>query len=99
MAFDCCQNFDLAEYPENEEVDFVQNLLKPASDACPTGDQEIVGLIPTGSGNILSWIDHEIFFMVILFLPLFQERQLSIKIYLDIWNLVIWILNFLNVAQ
>ena len=55
MAFDCCQNFDLAEYPENEEMDFVQNLLKPASDACPTGDQEIVGLIPTGSGNILSW--------------------------------------------
>ena len=24
-------------------------------DAHPTGDQEVVGLIPTGSGNILSW--------------------------------------------
>ena len=30
---------------------------KPASvaqsDACPTGDQEVMGLIPDGSGNIL----------------------------------------------
>ena len=25
------------------------------SDTCPTGDQKVLGLIPTGSGNILSW--------------------------------------------
>ena len=25
------------------------------SDACPTGDQEVAGLIPAGSGNIIPW--------------------------------------------
>ena len=28
------------------------------SDACLTGDQEVVDSIPTGSGNILSWRLH-----------------------------------------
>ena len=27
----------------------------PKSDACPTGDQEVMGSIPAASGNILSW--------------------------------------------
>ena len=35
-------------------------------DVPPTGDQEVVGLIPHGVGNILSWrFDHEIFSAVI----------------------------------
>ena len=25
------------------------------SDVCPTGDQEVTGLMTSGSGNILSW--------------------------------------------
>ena len=32
----------------------------------PTGDQEVVGSTPAEVGTILSWIDHEIFSMVIL---------------------------------
>ena len=40
----------------------------------PTGDQEIAGLIPTYSSNILFVeMDHEIFSMVILSLLLIQE--------------------------
>ena len=31
------------------------------SDVRPTGDQDVTGSIPAGSGNILSHIDHEIF--------------------------------------
>ena len=59
-------------------------------DTHPTGDQEVAGLIPAGSGNILLWrlfmkyfqrvsFVHEIFSTVILFLPLFQEGQLSVS--------------------
>ena len=44
------------------------------SDARPTADQEVAGSTPTESGNI----DHEIFYTVILSLPLFQEGQLSV---------------------
>ena len=35
------------------------------------------GFNPAEDGNILSWIDHEIFSTVILSLPLIQEGQLS----------------------
>ena len=50
------------EYPQciflhNELQDFMGQF-----DACPTGDQEVEGLIPVGSGNMFSWIDLEIFF-------------------------------------
>ena len=45
----------------------------------PTGDQEVAGSTPAEVGNILSWSDHEIFFMVILSLPLIQEGQLSVS--------------------
>ena len=45
----------------------------------PTGDQEVTGSTPTEVGNILSWIDHEIFSMVILSLPLIQEGQMSVS--------------------
>ena len=48
-------------------------------DACPTGDQEVVGSIPAGSDNILSWRLIEIFSKVILSLPLIQEGQLSVS--------------------
>ena len=44
------------------------------SDARPTGDEEAAGSIPAGSGNSLSWIDHEIFSVVIFSLPLIQEE-------------------------
>ena len=45
-----------------------------------TGDQDVTGLIPTGSGNILFVeIDHEIFSVVILSLPLIQEGHLSVS--------------------
>ena len=45
-----------------------------------TGDQEIVGSIPSGSGNILFVeIDLEIFSMIILSLLLIQEGQFSVS--------------------
>ena len=47
------------------------------SNAPQTGDQEIVGLIPAGSGFSLEEIDHEIFSMVILSLQLLQEVHVS----------------------
>ena len=48
-------------------------------DARPTGDQEVVGSTPAGSGNILSWrFDHGIFSTVFRSLPLIQEGQLSV---------------------
>ena len=61
-----------------------RNHLLPASvaqlDACPTGDQEVAGSTLCWDSNILSWrFDHEIFFMVILSLPLVQEGQLSVS--------------------
>ena len=43
------------------------------------GDQEVVGLTPPGQQHSLVEIDHEIFSMVILSLPLIQERQLSVS--------------------
>ena len=36
------------------------------SDVRPTGDQDVTGSIPAGSGNILLHIDHEIFSTAIL---------------------------------
>ena len=45
----------------------------------PTGDQEVAGSTPAEDGNILSWIDHEIFSTVILSLSLIQEGQLSVS--------------------
>ena len=51
-------------------------------DAPATVNQEVAGKIPTGSGSILSSImeiDHEIFSMIILFLPLIQEWHLSVS--------------------
>ena len=45
-------------------------MIKQASvaqlDACPTGDQEVVSLTPTGPATFLLEMDHEIFSMVIL---------------------------------
>ena len=49
-------------------------------DASPTGDQEVVGLIPCPIGNILSLrFDQEIFSTVIPSLSQIQERQLSVS--------------------
>ena len=47
--------------------------------ACSTVDQEVVGLIPTMSGNILLEIDLEVFSTVILYLSVIQEGQLSVS--------------------
>ena len=44
------------------------------SDARPTGDQNVAGSIPAGSGNIFFVeFDHKIFSMVNLFLLLIRE--------------------------
>ena len=50
------------------------------SDTRPTGDQEVAGSIPDGTGNILSrrFIMSVIFSTVLLSLPLIQEGQLSV---------------------
>ena len=49
-------------------------------DAPPTGDQDVVGLIPTRSGNTLYIdIDRKIFSAVILSLLLIQEEQLLVS--------------------
>ena len=48
-------------------------------DACPTRDQEVVGLTPLGRQNSFMEIDHEIFSTVILSLLLIQEGQLSVS--------------------
>ena len=45
------------------------------SDEHQTGDQEVAGLIPAGSRNILLWK----FSMVILSLQLIQDGQLSVS--------------------
>ena len=43
-------------------------------DARLTGDQEVAGRTPHRVSNILLWrFDHEIFSMVIFYLPLIQE--------------------------
>ena len=44
----------------------------------PNGDQEVAESTPAEVGNIVE-IDHEIFSMVILSLPLIQEGQLSVS--------------------
>ena len=44
------------------------------SDVGPTGDQEVAGFIPAGSGNFFPGeINGEIFSTVILYIPLIQE--------------------------
>ena len=50
-------------------------------DARPTGDQEVAGSTPVGPTTFFVEIDHEIFSMVILSLPLslIQDRQLSVS--------------------
>ena len=45
----------------------------------PTGDQEVAGSTPAEVGNTFVEIDLEIFFTVILSLPLIQEGQLSLS--------------------
>ena len=47
-------------------------------DLHPNGNQEVTGSTPSGSA-ILWRFDHEIFFTVILSLPLIQEGQLSVS--------------------
>ena len=49
------------------------------SDAHLTGDQEVAGLTLTGWQHSFVEIDHEMFSMVILSLPLIQEGQLSVS--------------------
>ena len=44
-----------------------------SADARLTGDQEVVGLTPAGSATFFVEIDHEMFSMVILCLPLFKK--------------------------
>ena len=49
-------------------------------DARPTGDQEVAGSSPhRGRQHSFTEIDHEVFSMVILSLPLIQEGQLSVS--------------------
>ena len=48
-------------------------------DAHPTGDQEVAGSTPAGRQHSFVEIDHEIFCMVILSLPLIQEGQSSVS--------------------
>ena len=48
-------------------------------DASSVGDQEVVGSNPAGSATFFVEIDREIFFTVILSLPLIQEGQLSVS--------------------
>ena len=45
----------------------------------PTGDQEVAGSTPAEVGNILSWRLIMKYFLVIFFLPLIQEGQLSVS--------------------
>ena len=51
------------------------------SDACLTGDQEIVGSVLAGSSKNCSFVEiaYKIFSMVILSLLLIQEWQLSVS--------------------
>ena len=46
-------------------------------DACPTGDQEVVGSTPASSATFVE-IDHEIFSMVIL-LPSADSRRVVVS--------------------
>ena len=47
-------------------------------DACQAGDQEVASLTPYRQHSFME-IDHEIFSVVILFLLLIQEGQLSVS--------------------
>ena len=49
----------------------VQQAFGSSVECVSIGDQEVMGLIPAGSGNILS--------MVVLSLPLIQEGQLPVS--------------------
>ena len=48
-------------------------------DACPTGDQEVAELTLPDQQHSFMEIDHDIFYTVILSLPLVQEGQLSVS--------------------
>ena len=48
-------------------------------DAPPTGDQEVAGSTPARWQHSFMEIDHEIYFTVIVSLPLIQEGQLSVS--------------------
>ena len=48
------------------------------SDAHSTGGQEVEGSVPAIQQHSSVEINHEIFSVAILFLPLIQERQLSV---------------------
>ena len=48
-------------------------------DAHSTGDQEVAGSTPACWQHSIMEIDHEIFSVVILSLPLIQEGQLSVS--------------------
>ena len=48
-------------------------------DARPTGDQEVAGSTPPSLQHSFVEIDHKIFSMVILSLPLIQVGQLSVS--------------------
>ena len=50
-------------------------------DARPTGEQEVTGSTPAGSGNntLSLRFDHEIFSTVSFSIPLIQEGQLSVS--------------------
>ena len=48
-------------------------------DVRPTGDQEVGGSTPAVWQHFFVEIDHEMFSMVILSLPLIQEGQLSVS--------------------
>ena len=49
------------------------------SDARPTGDQKVVGPIPAGFGNIISWRLIKKYFLGHSLLTLIHERQLSVS--------------------
>ena len=50
----------------------------------PIGEQKVVGSNPSRSGKILLWsLDHEIFPMVVLSLPLVQEGKISVSVHKD----------------
>ena len=49
-------------------------------DTRPTGDQEVAGPTPPGRQHSFLEIDHEIFPMVIRFLPLIEEGQPPVSV-------------------
>ena len=63
------------ETEKTEKIFLSETALVTQLHARSSGDQEVAGSIPAGSGNILAEIDHEIFSVVILSLMLIQEGQ------------------------